>query len=133
MTGKNIYVSYALVQPQFRADFIGRKTDTSLGKNRLITNFCNALIYISQNENEERSGMIRSWVLSYKLYNYPILNILVDSEENKFTRYVKGCCGLAINPCVTRGSFSYYPTPNKVLFHCKNKYERSPVYFDGRC
>lgn len=46
---------------------------------------------------------------TFTFHGYPISKILNSTDENKFTRFVKGCIGIEIIPVIEKPSIKFYP------------------------
>lgn len=52
---------------------------------------------------------------TFTFHNYPVSKILFSTDENKYTRFVKGCLGMEIVPVIEKQSIKFYPKHSKIF------------------
>lgn len=105
-------ILHAIVQPNYRTIDSGRRLETKIGHNQIITELCIALLFHIQDKKISYASL-KHLTESCRIYGFPVNQLLIDTEENKFTRFVKGAIGLDINPCIIKGPYTFFPLPNK--------------------
>lgn len=100
-----IYISHALLQSQYRASTLLSESSMEKGQNKSITELCINLLYHCK-MNGIPFYKIRDFINTFTFYGYHVLKILHSTDENKFTRFVKGCVGIKIMPDLKNLAFT---------------------------
>lgn len=108
-----VYIAHALVQPNFRVENLMEESSPERGQNKEITEACINLIRYCQINNIPYHKM-KDLAQSFKINDYPLLKLLENTDENKYTRFVKGVVGLKISALIERDGITYYPAPTNI-------------------
>lgn len=103
-----IYISHALLQPQYRSSALLSESSVEKGQNKSITELCINILYHFR-INSIPYYQIREVVNTFTFHGYPVSKILHSTDENKFTRFIKGCMGIEIVPVIEKPSIKFYP------------------------
>lgn len=108
-----IYISHALLQPQYRASSFMADSSIEKGQNKSITELCINILYYCR-VNNIPYYQIKDFISSFTFHYYPVPKILHSTDENKYTRFIKECLGMEIIPVIEKPSLNFIL--NKVIF-----------------
>lgn len=109
MTPDFVYITHSLIQPQYRVQNVMEYSSEHKGQNKEITIVCMNILGFCQKMNYSYSK-IRDYVNSTTINDYPLNKLLYTTDENKFTRFVKGAMGIELSPLIDKQRIKYYPS-----------------------
>lgn len=71
------------------------------GQNKNITELCINIIFYCRINNISYH-FIKEMINTFTFYNYPVAKMIQGTDENKYTKFVKGCIGLDIIPVIEK-------------------------------
>lgn len=114
LTPEYVYISHAIIQPQYRVTNIMEMASSKLGHNTEITMVCMNLIAHCTNKSID-FNKIKGFVHSIKINDYPFIKLIEVTDENRFTKFIKGLVGFKISPLIERCGVKYYPQSTSLL------------------